>query len=225
LGALQRHRRPSTYVDGNPYIQGVLADENSKKVMGEVWHTDLSYLPTPPKATALHLFEVPPVGGDTLFASMYEAYNALSDNMKRFLLGLTAVHDGARILALHADGMTALPSGTSSTDTPSIVEHPVVCVHPATHRPFLFVNSFYTRKIVELREQESASLLQFLFHHVETPEFQYRLHWEKDTISVWDNLATQHHAVFDYFPHRRRGHRIAIEGGIIRRAVEGMAQQ
>ena len=156
----------------------------------------------------LRMFTVPAHGGDTLFASMYAAYEALSDQMRSFLDGLTARHDGApyyrevnRIIG-RDDGGRTYPSA----------EHPVIRTHPVTGRKALYVNSMFTTRLLGIPKAESDAILAFLFEHVKQPVFQCRLRWRPGTVAFWDNRCTQHFAVWDYFPHVRSGYRVTVKG-------------
>ena len=155
-------------------------------------------------ASILYLKEVPTVGGDTLFASMTAAYNALSRPMQQFLEGLSSVHDGAKIWTKYS---TMLPD----TPFPRSV-HPVVAVHPDTGRKLLFVNQVFTSHVEGLSEQESETLLAMLYRHIENPKFMCRFRWQANSVAIWDNRCTQHQAIFDYFPGRRSGLRATITG-------------
>ncbi|HJU28518.1 MAG TPA: TauD/TfdA family dioxygenase [Candidatus Binataceae bacterium] len=205
FGDLHIHPAPLGILDGDPEIIIVEADANSRRIAGEVWHSDVSCDSNPPMASILHLKEVPPVGGDTIFASMYAAYEALSDSMRRFLSGLTAMHDGRR----NYDGRATAPSRAAEYPR---AEHPVVRTHPITGRNALFVNRMFTTHIVQLKDNESAAVLELLYRHVERPEFQCRFRWEPNSIAFWDNRCVQHQALWDYFPARRYGHRVTIAG-------------
>jgi taurine dioxygenase len=176
-------------------------DANSKRVSGEVWHTDQSCADIPPMASVLHQIIIPPEGGgDTLFASMYAAYDALSPRMKTLLAGLTATHDGAKLFDKGTD--TVYP----------VSSHPVVAVHPWTGKKLLYVNRGQTTQINELPKHESDALLAFLFDHIESPEWQMRFHWREHSIAFWDNRCVQHRAIWDYWPNVRSGYRIQIKG-------------
>jgi taurine dioxygenase len=157
-------------------------------------------------ATILYMLEVPPVGGDTLFASMYAAYEALSTPMKRLLEGLTAIHDGEHVYrgryAGVEDGQKVFPRS----------EHPVIRTHPVSGRQALFVNRTFTTRIVQLARHESDAVLEMLFRHIETPEFHCRFQWRPGSVALWDNRCVQHQALWDYYPHRRRGLRVTIRG-------------
>jgi len=191
---------------GDPEITTIHADENSKHVAGEDWHTDLSFTATPPMGSMLYLTELPPVGGDTLFASMYAAYERLSPVIQEFLSGLVAIHDGDPVFG--ARGLVP-----RSGDRFAQTEHPIVRTHPVTGRKLLFVNQEFTTRIKGLTKLESDALLQMLWRHAETPEFQCRFRWQKNSVAFWDNRCAQHHALWDYFPQRRHGYRITIEDG------------
>jgi taurine dioxygenase len=191
-------------VEGHRELIRIHADEKSTKVAGEEWHTDTSCEPAPPMGSILHMHTVPEVGGDTLFASMYAAYEALSPTMKQTLDPLTAHHSGGAAYRGFYDD-------TGGRTYPE-ADHPIVCVHPDSGRRLLFVNSFYTTKINGLSKTESAKLLEFLFRHIETPEFQCRFRWRPYSVAFWDNRCTQHRAIWDYFPQKRSGFRIQVEG-------------
>lgn len=187
----------------HPEIVAIHADENSKFVAGENWHSDLSADAEPPMGSILALHTVPEDGGDTLFASMYAAYDALSPAMKAFLAPLTAVHDANHVYqALFPD----------PTKTYSCSSHPVIRTHPVTGRKLLFVNSSYTIRINELSTPESKAILDFLFEHVKDANFQVRFRWQKHSVAFWDNRCTQHFAVWDYFPEVRSGYRVTMAG-------------
>jgi taurine dioxygenase len=136
---------------------------------------------------------------------MYTAYDALSTSMQRFVSELTAIHDGRR----NYDGRQSARSRCN--DYPR-AEHPVVRTHPETGRPALFVNRMFTNRIVQLKDAESAALLEMLYRHIERPEFQCRFRWERNSVAFWDNRCVQHLALWDYFPRRRYGHRVTVSG-------------
>jgi taurine dioxygenase len=206
FGALHLHPAFPDILEGHPEIMVICADENSKRIAGEDWHSDVSCDAEPPLGSILYMQEVPPAGGDTLFASMYAAYAALSAPMRAFLSGLTALHDGETTYRGRYEGMKA-----SDKPYPSN-EHPVVRTHPVSGRQALFVNRIFTKRILQLGAGESEALLEMLFRHIETPEFQCRLRWAPGSVAFWDNRCAQHHALWDYYPHRRRGLRVTIQG-------------
>jgi taurine dioxygenase len=189
-------------------ILPVHADDKTKRVVGDKWHTDVSCDEKPPYASILHLTTVPATGGDTLFSSMHAAYEALSEPLKRFLEPLTATHDGAPNYTDRArrDGQDA-----SGRVHPKAV-HPVIATHPKTKRKALYVNSIFTVRINELGERESREVLALLFEHVTRPDFQCRFRWRRNSIAFWDNRAVQHYAVWDYYPAVRSGRRVTIRG-------------
>jgi taurine dioxygenase len=205
FGELHIHPAAPKEVPDHPEILVIHADENSKHVAGENWHSDVSCDPEPPMGSILYMHELPPVGGDTLFASMYAAYEALSEPMKRFLEPLTARHEGEHVYRGRY--------GVDDTGkTFPAAEHPVIRTHPVSRRKALFVNGGFTRRIVQLSRAESDAVLQFLYRHVETPEFHCRFRWQVNSVAFWDNRCVQHHAMWDYYPQRRHGHRVTIKG-------------
>jgi len=187
----------------HPEIVAIHADAESKFVAGEDWHSDLTCDAEPPLGSILHLHIVPPCGGDTLFSSMYAAYDALSDRMKAYLEGLTAIHDADHVYRpLFPDLDRKYPCSV----------HPVIRTHPVTGRKLIFVNSSYVTRIVELPESESAAVLKFLYEHIKNPNFHVRFRWTPNAIAFWDNRCTQHLATWDYFPQTRSGYRVTVAG-------------
>lgn len=205
FGELHMHPAAPSLLAGHPEILVIHADETSKHVAGEDWHSDVSCDPEPPMGSMLYMLELPPVGGDTLFASMYAAYEALSEPMTRFLEPFTAMHEGEHVYRGRygvKDEGKVFPKA----------EHPVIRTHPVSGRKALFVNRGFTTRICQLTKLESDAVLQFLFRHVETPEFQCRFRWRARSMAFWDNRCVQHHAMWDYYPQRRHGHRVTIRG-------------
>ena len=185
----------------------IKADENSRHVAGEEWHSDVSCDVEPPMGSILYLTEVPPEGGgDTLFANMYRAYDALSEPMKQMLQGLTALHDSSK----------AHYYRVKATDRDDIkfpnAEHPIVRTHPVTGRQGLYVNRGFTRSLVGLPRDESDAILRYLYEHMENPLFQCRFRWQENSIAFWDNRCVQHRAMWDYWPHTRSGNRVTVAG-------------
>lgn len=184
----------------------VRATKNSKFVAGEGWHADVTCDAEPPMASMLHIVKTPDCGGgDTLFANMCLAFDLLSEPMQHFLQTLTAVHDGA------------IPWTTAygiKPDQPfNCNEHPVVVRHPETGRRILYVNRGFTSHIKQLTRFESAALLEMLYQVVEkNPAITCRVTWQPNTLVMWDNRCTQHHALWDYFPMERNGFRVSIVG-------------
>jgi len=175
------------------------------------WHSDNTFMANPPMGSILRAVHLPAVGGDTCFASMYAAYEALSAPMRSLVDGLRAVHDITQPMQKAiAAGHTSLELAEMQERWPP-VEHPVVATHPETGRRALFVNRNSTTRLVGLSERENDVLLPFLLDHVRSPEFQCRFHWETDSVAFWDNRCVQHYAVADYVE-RRVMHRVTVDG-------------
>jgi len=203
------HIHPNTPgPDGHPEILPIHADANSKRIAGERWHSDVSCDPEPPLGSILYLHTVPPVGGDTLFASQYAAYDALSPQLKTYLEGLTAFHDGGPSYRA-TNAKIGVPE--AGRIYPS-ANHPVVRTHPVTGRKALYVNRGFTQGINGLPDDEARALLAFLIEHSVKPDFQVRFRWRANSVAFWDNRAVQHLAVWDYFPQVRSGFRVTIAG-------------
>lgn len=194
--------------EGHPELLPIHADANSKRIAGEMWHSDVSCDEIPPMGSILHLHTVPPVGGDTLFASQIAAYDALSPRLKTYLEGLTATHSGEHVYRNHNARDGRAESGKTY---PSAV-HPVIRTHPVSHRKLIFVNPMFTVKINELPSGESEAILCFLYAHGTRPEFQVRFRWQRNSVAFWDNRAVQHMALWDYHPQTRSGFRVTITG-------------
>ena len=179
----------------------------------DIWHADTTYMPQPPLGSVLRALEVPEVGGDTCFANMIAAYEALSPAMQEMLVGLRAVH----YIAVPVE--RALRFGSSKLSVEEArkqwppLSHPVVRTHPATGRKALYVNRNATTHIEGLSERESEWLHGYLCDHVRSPAFQCRFRWEKDSIAFWDNRASQHYAIPDYDSHRVM-HRTTLIGDV-----------
>jgi len=188
----------------------LVLDQVAPKGQGaDSWHADNTYMQTPPMGSILQARMLPEFGGDTCFASMSAAYDALSPVMQAFLDGLTATHSLEQMVE-----RTKHVAGTSLRDSLSAwppVSHPVVRVHPESGRKMLNVNANWTQSIDGMSHAESTALLAFLFDHVKSPEFQVRLHWNEGDVAFWDNRAVQHYAVADYTS-RRVMQRITIAG-------------
>jgi taurine dioxygenase len=186
----------------------VHTDAKSSYIAGESWHSDVSCDPEPPMGSILLMREVPPVGGDTLFASMYAAYDRLSPRMKTYLEGLTATHDGEGYYrGRYAD------RGIDDRGKvyPKAVQ-PVVRTHPETKRKALYVNRMFTTRINDVSREESEAILAYLIGHCAKPEFQMRFRWRNNSIAFWDNRCVQHLALWDYYPQTRSGFRVTVKG-------------
>ena len=190
-------------IDGHPEIVAIHADADSEFIAGENWHSDLTMNAEPPMGSILHLHTLPETGGDTLFASMTAAYDALSDRMKTYLDGLTAIHDGDHVYRpLFPDLDRRYPSSV----------HPVVRTHPVTGKKGIFVNPSYTTQIVGVSKDESDAILGYLYQHCANPNFHVRFRWRPHSIAFWDNRCTWHLAVWDYYPETRSGFRVTVAG-------------
>ena len=198
-------------VAGAPHVQ-ILESTAEKPSKIEVWHSDMTFHPTPPSFTLLYSDVVPEIGGDTLWASATFAFEKLSPAVQGLLRQLTAVHDfrhGFQESLAEPGGAERLAE-TVAANPP--VEHPVVRMHPESAKEALYVNALFTTRIRELRPLESARLLEFLYRHVVTEEHTVRLNWQPRTIAIWDNRSTQHKPVNDFFPQHRRMYRVTIQG-------------
>lgn len=203
-------------VETHPVIAEVRKEPDQKTAIGETWHTDHSYDQVPAMGSILYAREVPEVGGDTMFASMYAAYEALSDGMKKMLLSMNAEHSSR-----HAFGEVAYADidpgeiggrlGNTAAATQDAT-HPVIIRHPLSAKPALYVNSNFTVRFEGWTQEESQPLLDFLYAHASRPEFTCRFHWQRGSIAIWDNRATHHLALNDYQGKRRLMHRITLEG-------------
>ncbi|WP_434704587.1 taurine dioxygenase [Pseudomonas sp. Z1-12] len=181
-----------------------------------VWHTDVTFLPTPALGAVLSAKLLPTVGGDTLWASGIAAYEALSTPMKRLLEGLTATHDFTRSFPLERFGNSAedLARWEEARRKNPPLSHPVIRTHPVSGRRSLFVNEGFTTRINELSDTESEVILKLLFAHATRPEFTLRWRWQVNDVAFWDNRVTQHFAVDDYRPARRVMHRATVLGDV-----------
>ena len=193
--------------EGHPEILPIHADANSKRVAGERWHSDVSCDTEPPMGSILNLKTIPPVGGDTIFASMYAAFDALSAPMKTFLSGLTAIHDGTRNYT-----RTNNLIGVNTEKTFPRAEHPLIRTHPVTGRQAIYVNPVFTMAIKDIPDAESKAILDFLYEHCGQPHWQVRFRWQPNAVAFWDNRCVQHIAMWDYFPQVRSGYRVTVKG-------------
>ena len=189
-----------------PELMIIHTDEKSPRANGEGWHSDVSCDPEPPMGSVLYIKTCPPLGGDTLFASMYAAYEALSDRMKRYLEGLTAIHDGEGYRGQYAN------FGVEDKQSYPRAEHPIIRTHPVTGKKALYVNRGFTRRIVGIPSDESDGILRYLYDHAENPLFQCRFKWAANSVAFWDNRCVQHRAMWDYWPHTRSGFRVTVKG-------------
>ena len=196
---------PSLRDQGHPEIV-VLESSESVPYVADSWHSDVTFERRPPLGSVLRAAVVPDRGGDTMWASMYAAYEALSSAMQRLLSELRAVHDGGAFQAIATEAQKRELAKDQKT------VHPVIRTHPVTKRKGIFVNSTFTKKIEGMKSAESAALLRFLYDHVAAPEFTCRFRWRANSIAMWDNRCTQHRVVADNLPARRRMERVTICG-------------
>ena len=209
FGDIDQPHHTYPHVDGLPQVTLLEYGENRRPDTHE-WHTDLTYRPNPPFASVLYSKVVPECGGDTLWTSMYAAYEQLSDPMKDELANLEAIHDPGSF----RNHFMGAEKNSKSMDQRMLEEgsalHPLVQVHPVTGKKFLYVNEGFTMQIYGHSMPDSNRLLHFLFAHVNQPEFQFRHRWKPGDLVVWDNRVTQHYAVSDYLPQYRRMHRVTV---------------
>jgi taurine dioxygenase len=197
----------------DPEIVEIRREPGDKKVVGEDWHTDTTMMAEPPMGAILFAVEVPPYGGDTLFANQYLAYETLSEGMKKLLGGLRAVHSDRTVAGPKVDN-TGRSTKARADDAwrETINTHPVVRTHPETGRKLLYVNYSYTMGFEGLTETESRPLLDFLLEHGHRPEFTCRFRWTKGAVAFWDNRCVKHLAINDAGPYRRYMRRVQIAG-------------
>lgn len=199
-------------IDGYPELVEVRKEADETINFGGLWHSDTSYLPEPPRAAILYAKELPPYGGDTLYANMYMAYEALSDGLKKTLDGLYVVNSGTA-----ADGAQSrsLRRGEAPKEDARVAreaEHPIIRTIPETGRKVLYCNGAHTLRIKGWTEAESAPLLAYLYEVQHRPEFTCRFRWTPGALAFWDNRTAQHNAINDYYGFRRIMHRCAIKG-------------
>lgn len=209
-GPLESHPFIKISVEQPDETPEVVRFEKGPKLGGyeNVWHSDVTWREIPSLGSILRAIEVPPVGGDTLWADMGAAYDRLPDAVKEQIEGLEAVHDWVVTFGMAMDVETR---EALRADFPPAT-HPVVRTHPETGRKTLYVNRAFTQHIVGMDEAESRALLDFLYLQATFPEYQCRFRWEPGDVAFWDNRSTQHYATSDYFPNRRVMERITVIG-------------
>ncbi|HVO88622.1 MAG TPA: TauD/TfdA family dioxygenase [Casimicrobiaceae bacterium] len=204
---------PEVFVVSNVREEGRL---KGAVYAGQYWHSDLSYMEKPSLGSLLLCHEMPAIGGDTMWANMYLAYETLSEPLKRFLGGLHAIHDYSHAYDTYFAKTKERPPLTPEqrAKTPPVT-HPAVRTHPVTGRKALYVNPGFTTGFVDMPDEESAPILQFLFAHSTRPEFIYRHRWSVRDMMFWDNRCTMHYALADYdFSVRRHMHRTTVAGDV-----------
>ena len=203
-------RKPGT----DPEIVQIVREPHDVSIVGEEWHSDTTMMAEPPMGAILYGVEVPPYGGDTIFASQYLAYDSLSETMKRVIADLKGIHSDRRVAgpqaAKNAKRSTKVREDSDWQETVNI--HPIVRTHPETRRKMLFVNHSYTVGIEGMSEAEGRGLLDFLLEQGHRPEFTCRFRWEKGSIAFWDNRCTKHIALNDTTGFRRVMRRVQIAG-------------
>jgi len=199
-------------IEGFPEIIPVVKLEHEKTNFGGIWHSDTSYLETPPMATMLIAREVPAKGGDTMFANTYLAYETLSDGMKRLLDGVIAINTSALadVSRTREDRVKAMKRDDAKQEY--IAEHPVVRTHPETGRKALYLNIGHTLRFKDMTVEESTPILRYLVQHQTRPEFTCRFNWQVGSIAFWDNRCALHNPVNDYHGYRRAMHRVTLAG-------------
>ena len=203
------HMHPAApQMPGYPEVFVIHAHRESKVANGEFWHSDVSCDEVPPLGTMLQIHILPEIGGDTLFANMYTAYDALSAPMRQMLDGLTARHESEHVYR----GRYSDRGVDDAGKTYPHADHPVIRTHPETGRKAIFVNRTFTTRINELSETESRAILDLLFAHCEQIDFQIRFRWARNDVAFWDNRCVMHRAIWDYWPNERKGRRVTIKG-------------
>ena len=219
LAFAQRFGEPMEYpqlkgLPDCPLITSVIKLAHERINFGGVWHSDTSYLECPPLASMLYAVDIPPYGGDTLFANQYMAHETLSEGLKKTLTGLVGINSSTKA---HASRTREDRLRNTGTEAKVLVgEHPVVRTHPETGRKALYVNVGHTTCFRGWTEQESRRLLDFLFAHQVRPEFTCRFRWQPGSMAFWDNRCSQHNPVNDYQGVRRVMHRVTLAGDIPR---------
>ena len=216
LGTPEVHPIANGMVE-HPELIRVLKPAGERAFFGTSWHTDNSFFEKPSSVTILYGETVPPVGGDTIYASMELAYETLSAPMKALLEPLAAVHSASRAYDPRTTGDAKYKGEAPITYSYSDaiydeVEHPVVRTHPETGRKSLYVNAMFTQRIIGLASHESDALLAMLYAHVARPEFSCRLRWAPGSLALWDNRSVQHYAIDDYVDFERVMYRVTLEG-------------
>ena len=204
-------------IDGLPELVRVLKPAGASASFGVGWHSDNSFFAEPSLGSVLYGVTIPPYGGDTLYASMEKAYDALSAPLKELLTGLQAVHSAARAYDPAVTGREKYEGKApiSYRYSDAVHEenvHPVIRTHPQTGRKSIYVNQMFTQRIVGMRPHESDALLRMLYEHCTLPEFTCRLRWQPGTVAVWDNRSVQHYAIDDYREFERLMFRVTIAG-------------
>ena len=203
----------------HPQVVVVHKPEGWPATFGHGWHSDNSFFSQPTSNTLLYSVIVPPVGGDTLFQNTRLAYEGLSQGMKKMLNPLRAIHTGKDAFDPHGEAGNKYTGEAPMNFTyDAMVEletsHPLVRAHPLTNSRSLFINPLYTTRIDGMTAKESAGLLDYLYQHIQQPEFGCRISWQKNDLAIWDNRVVQHYALNDYVGHERLMHRVTVKGEV-----------
>jgi taurine dioxygenase len=210
FGALEIHPF-APHKEGFPEVLAI-GHGPGNKGRENAWHSDVTWRVEPSLGSVLRALEVPEVGGDTLFADMYAAYDGLTDEVKWEIDGKVAVHDFAHFRdGLRKQGKSEAEIASFNRQYP-MVEHPIVRTHPETKRKCLYVNVAFTQHVVGMAPEASKALLKHLYAQAAIPEYQCRFRWRKNSIAFWDNRSSQHYAASDYYPAVRRMERVTIIG-------------
>ena len=200
-------------MDDHPELMEIIKEPDEKTNFGGGWHSDMSFLEEPALGSVLHAIDVPPYGGDTLFADQQAAYDRLSDGLKATLQGMTAIHTASKEYG--ADGYSAAVrqsmDAKAAPDAPEY-EHPVIRTHPETGRKGLFINPAFTLRFAGWSRKESRPLLNYLFDLSREERNTCRVRWQEGDVTMWDNRCVWHYALNDYHGQRRRMHRTTIDG-------------
>jgi taurine dioxygenase len=203
-------------IEGRPHVIRILKEPHEKLNFANAWHTDLSYLDAPPSFTVLYCLETPSIGGDTVWANQYMAFETLSAGLRDTLLGLNAVHSAGPAYGTggYLDGVKDKMSTKIEPSKDAYQEqvHPAVIAHAETAKPALYLNPVYTQRIAGWSKAESDGLLGHVFRHSVNENFTWRLKWAKGTLAIWDNRCTQHFALNDYHGQRREMVRTSVKG-------------
>lgn len=200
-------------LEGYPEIIEIVKEPDATGIVGNLWHADESFLARPALGSVLYMRDCPPVGGDTMFANQYMAFETLSSGMQAMLSGLKVVYSDASLAKRNAGRSLKINPLAEGRASVSAV-HPAVRTHPGTGRKALFVHRPYAVRFDGMTEEESAPLLEFLYAHAARPEFTCRFRWAEGSLAFWDNRAVQHYAINDYPGERRYAHRVTIEGEV-----------